>query len=140
MEPALPPRIVLIDGTCIFCNRLVALILRRDRKKLFSFAHLQGALGQRVLARHGRAGDIDGVYLLVDGGTDRERLLVDGEAGRAIWPELFWLANVLKLVPLFVLDLQYRLFAKVRYRLFGQADACIVPSAEDRARLVEDPA
>jgi predicted DCC family thiol-disulfide oxidoreductase YuxK len=129
--------LILIDGTCIFCNRLVAFILRHDKRGQYRFAHLQGALAESVLARHGLQLDIDAIYLISDYGTAQERVHLDGQAGRRIWPSLFWFAYVIWLMPLFLLNLQYRLLAKVRYRLFGQADACIVPSAEERARFLD---
>ena len=43
----------------------------------------------------------------------------------------------LRLVPRPLADLGYRLFARVRYRLFGRRDACRVPAPEERARFLE---
>ena len=129
--------LILVDGTCIFCNRLVSQILRWDKRGLFRFTHLQGERARALLARHGIVLDIDTIYAVTDYGGANERVHLDGEAGRLIWPRLFRLAWLLYLVPLFVLNLQYRLLAKVRYRLFGQADACIVPSPEERLRFLE---
>jgi predicted DCC family thiol-disulfide oxidoreductase YuxK len=40
------------------------------------------------------------------------------------------------LVPLPLLDWYYRVFARYRYRLFGQYDECVVPTPEQRARFV----
>ncbi|HVH46326.1 MAG TPA: DCC1-like thiol-disulfide oxidoreductase family protein [Labilithrix sp.] len=129
--------IILIDGTCIFCNRLVAFILARDAAGLFHFAHLQGPLAQDALLRHGRdPRDVDGVYLLVDAGTPAERLLVDGAAGREIWPRLFKLAMPLRWIPIALLDVFYRVFARYRYRLFGKYDVCRLPTADERRRFV----
>ncbi len=129
--------LILVDGTCIFCDRLVSQILRLDKHGLFRFTHLQGERARALLARHGLALDIDTIYAVSDYGGANERVHVDGAAGRLIWPRLFWFAWLLYLVPLFLLNLQYRLFAKVRYRIFGQADACIVPSPEERLRFLE---
>jgi predicted DCC family thiol-disulfide oxidoreductase YuxK len=130
--------VVFIDGECIFCNRVVSFILAHDPRGLFHFAHLQGPLAKDVLARHGRnADDIDSVYVLVGAGTANERLLWDGRAARAIWPRLFWFASVLWWIPLPILDLAYRAFAKRRYRLFGKYDACHVPTATERGRFLD---
>jgi predicted DCC family thiol-disulfide oxidoreductase YuxK len=130
--------VLLVDGTCIFCNRLVAFILRHDRKGQFHFSHLQSNFGRATLARHGRdPSDVDGVYLLVDAETSNERLLVDGEVGRVIWPALFRAAVVLQWVPLPILNVFYGVFARYRYRLFGKYDSCHVPSAEERERFHE---
>lgn len=130
--------VILIDGECVFCNRVVSLILAHDRRGLFHFAHLQGALAKDVLGRHGRrAGDVDSIYVLLGAGTPDERLLRDGGAARAIWPRLFWFAAALNWVPLPVLDFCYRAFARRRYRLFGKYDVCHVPTPEERLRFLE---
>jgi len=63
-----------------------------------------------------------------------ERVWIDGEAGRQIWPRLYRLARLLRWVPRPLLNLCYRFFARIRYRLFGQARQCIVPTPEERAR------
>jgi predicted DCC family thiol-disulfide oxidoreductase YuxK len=129
--------LILVDGTCIFCNRLVAFILRKDKQGVFRFAHLQGALARAVLDRHGLVPNIDLIYAISDYGGANEHVHVDGAAGRLIWPRLFWFGWLLYLVPLFVLNLQYQLLAKVRYRLFGQANACVMPSAQERLRFLD---
>jgi predicted DCC family thiol-disulfide oxidoreductase YuxK len=130
--------VIFIDGECVYCNRIASFILRHDPRGIFSFAHLQGELGKDVLRRHGRpTDDIDSVYVLLEAGTPDERLLRDGMASRAIWPRLFWLAGVLRWVPLFLLDAGYRAFARRRYRLFGKYDTCHVPSPEERRRFLD---
>ena len=40
---ALPPRIVLFDGVCVFCERSVGWLLKHDRDRRLHFAPLQGA-------------------------------------------------------------------------------------------------
>ena len=138
---ALGKSLILVDGLCIFCNRLVATIAKHDKPGRFFFVHIQSPLGQAILTRHQHdPSDIDTIYLVTDAGTARERLHLDGAAGRLIWPALFRAAVVLRFVPLFVLNLQYRVLARIRYRLFGAADQCIVPSPELRARVLSLPA
>jgi len=127
--------LILVDGTCVFCNRLVAFILRHDTDRQIHFAHLQGGTASTLLARHGIEADIDTIYAVTDFGGEDERILCDGAAGRQIWPRVFRVAAVLHIVPLALLNLQYRLFARIRYRLFGQSDRCIPPPPEDRRRF-----
>ncbi len=130
--------VIFIDGECVYCNRVVAFILRHDRRGIFSFAHLQGGLAREVLEKHGHpTHDLDSVYVLLAAGTPDERLCRDGTASRAIWPRLFWFAAPLRWVPLRLLDFAYREFAKRRYQLFGKYDACHVPSASERARFLD---
>ena len=131
-------RVILVDGECVFCNRLVAYVLRRDREAKFRFAHVQSSYGQAVLARHpAQDAGIDGVYLLLDASTASEKLLVDGHAAREIWPAISRLGVLMKVVPMFLLNAYYWAFARVRYRLFGKYDACYVPTGPERARMIE---
>lgn len=130
--------VIFIDGTCVFCNRLVAFVLDHDRRGEFFFAHLQSSFAERALRRHHfDPGDRDGVYALVSAGRPTERLCVDGAAGRVIWPRLFAVGAVVRWIPLPLLDVFYRAFSRVRFRLFGRYDACRVPTLQERARFVE---
>ncbi|MET0285397.1 MAG: DCC1-like thiol-disulfide oxidoreductase family protein [Polyangiales bacterium] len=130
--------VLLVDGVCVFCNRFVGLILRWDHTRTFHFAHIQGDYGRAVLIKQGRdPQDLDRIYLVANVGTAQERLLVDGEAAREVYPRLSVLGRVARLMPLPLLNLVYAAFARVRYRLVGKYDRCYVPSAEERARYVE---
>lgn len=73
--------ILLYDGVCGLCNRLVQFILRRDPAGVFRFASLQSAVAERVLARHGvGARQLETVYVLVDAELPEERLLAQSDA------------------------------------------------------------
>jgi len=130
--------VIFLDGECVFCNRIASFILAHDRRGLFHFAHLQGALARDVLRRHGQtSSEIDSIYVLTAAATSEERLFRDGRAARAIWPRLFWFAGVVRWVPLPILDFLYRAIAKRRYGIFGKYDACHVPTAEERGRFLD---
>lgn len=132
--------VVLYDGVCGMCNRLVQFLLRRDRDDRLRFAPLQSDLGRALVERHG--GDPDEVstmYLVSKLGTDDERAHRRGPAAvRAIaalgggW-RLF---GVLRIVPALVLNLGYSIVAKLRYRISGRLGACPVPSAESRDKFI----
>lgn len=130
--------VVLVDGVCVFCNRFVGLVLRLDRTRTFHFAHIQGDYGRAILLKHGRdPGDLDPIYLVANADTPDERLLIDGEAAREIYPRLSALGRVARLVPLPVLNLVYVAFARVRYRFVGKYDSCYLPTAKERTRYLE---
>jgi predicted DCC family thiol-disulfide oxidoreductase YuxK len=130
--------VIVVDGTCIFCNRLVDLILRRDRERHFRFAHVQSDFARAALARHGMTPDIDAIYLVCAAETEAEQVLMDGAVGRQVWPRIFPAVGLLmRMTPLPILNLFYRGFARIRYRLFGQYPACRIPTPDERARFVE---
>jgi predicted DCC family thiol-disulfide oxidoreductase YuxK len=73
--------ILLYDGVCGLCNRLVQFVLRRDPEGVFRFASLQSGLAERILARHGAdARDLDSVYVVVNCDQVDERVLARSDA------------------------------------------------------------
>src|SRR6266567_2133210 len=77
----MPGPILLYDGVCGLCNRLVQFILRRDVAGKFCFASLQSGLAERILVRHGaNARDLDTVYVVVNYEQTDERVLPRSDA------------------------------------------------------------
>jgi predicted DCC family thiol-disulfide oxidoreductase YuxK len=136
--------LLLYDGTCGLCQRSVQLVLRHDRRGRFRFAPLQGPTATDVLHRHGLdPADLDTVVAVEDPGGPGERVRVRGRAVVYVLRALgggFRLAALLGFLPTPLLDAAYRLVARRRYRWFGRADACALPSPEQRARFVDSGA
>jgi predicted DCC family thiol-disulfide oxidoreductase YuxK len=134
--------LVLYDGVCGLCSRLVQFVLRRDRRDRFRFAPLQGQLAGALLGRHGLdAGELDTVRVVVEHDSPGERVLSKSEAMLHVLRSLggIWsLARVLALVPTRCLDGLYDLVAARRYRWFGRLDACPVPRPEQRGKFLDD--
>ena len=143
----MPHPIVLYDGVCGLCNRLVQFILRRDPAGIFRFSSLQSALAAEVLARHGaNSQDLDTVYVVVEYGQHGERVLPRSDAIIFVLRQLgtsdramFWRisASLLQLVPAPLRDWGYRLVARNRYRVFGRSDICILPAPANRDRFLD---
>ncbi len=133
--------IILYDGVCGLCDRLTRLIIRRDRRRQFRFASLQGDSAARVLSRYGRdPRDLDTLYVICRHGTPSESLLSRSEAVLFVLSELggVWrLSRALRWLPTFLVDHGYGLVARYRYRVFGRYDACPVPEPSDRGRFIE---
>jgi len=133
--------VILYDGVCGLCHRLVQFVLARDRRGVFRFAPLQGAFAREVLLRHGKnPNDIDMIHLVIDADLPSERLLSAGRAAVAILRELggAWrIAGVLGVLPAGILDAAYRVVSTRRYRWFGKLDQCAVPAPELRERFIE---
>ena len=67
--------ILLYDGVCGLCNRLVQFTLRHDVKRRLKFAALQSDFAAQILSRHGlNPKDLDTVYLVEAYGLPGERL------------------------------------------------------------------
>jgi predicted DCC family thiol-disulfide oxidoreductase YuxK len=122
--------LLLYDGDCDLCSGAVRFVLNRDHAALFRFAPLQGPLAATLLPRHGAdPGDLGSLLVLTDLGGPGERLHCRGGAVLLVLDSLggWWrlLGTLLRLVPRPVLDLGYRLVARVRRR---------IPSASHRGR------
>jgi len=129
--------IVLFDGVCNFCNGAVNFIIKHDLENRFRFAPLQSEFGEQMKAKFSIGDDVDSVVLIEDGNA-----YLHSSAGLRIAKGLggIWsLAYVFIIVPAFIRDRAYKLFAKYRYRLFGRQDACMLPTPAVRERFLSEP-
>lgn len=127
-------RIVLFDGVCNYCNAMVNFTIRHDPEKKFRFATLQSDIGQKLLVEHAIGKDIDSVILIENG-----RAFTHSTAGLRIARNLsgiYSLSYVFIIIPAFIRDWAYKLFAKYRYRLFGRTDACMIPTNDVKERFL----
>ncbi len=129
---------LLFDGYCYACNWLVNLLLRVDHQKRFKFAALQSEAGRRVINEAGMSSefnDVETVILVIDG-----RVYAYSGAVFEVLRILGWPWKVLlmfSVLPRGFTDLLYEAFASVRYRLFGKAESCRLPNANERERFLE---
>jgi len=157
--------VLLYDGVCGLCNRMVQFVLRRDPAAVFRFAALQSALATSILARHGAdARDLDTVYVVVNYEVEDELLLSRSDAvsfilqhmgaaelrsaGPGLRPgptqakptpgSLFWrlVGRALRVIPRSLRDWGYRMVARNRYRIFGRYDTCPMPTEGTRSRFL----
>ncbi len=126
--------IILFDGVCNFCDSTVQFIIKRDQVGYFQFASLQSDIGQNLLAQFNISKTIDSVILI-----EHEQVFFESTAALKIckkldrlWPCLY----LFILVPPFIRNALYRLFAKYRYRLFGQKSECLLPTPSQRQRFL----
>jgi predicted DCC family thiol-disulfide oxidoreductase YuxK len=143
--------VLLYDGVCGLCNRMVRFVLRRDHDQIFRFASLQSGLAQHILAAHGvNAVDLDSIYIVTNydfkklsknGADNNEALLARSDAVLFVAHELGGMLRVLATflggLPLGFREWGYRIVARNRYRIFGRYDACLLPSEETRARFLD---
>ena len=136
----LPARVVFFDGLCGMCDRTVQMLLERDTEERLCFAPLQGVTAQRLResCESGFPTDADSLVFLDNAGAT-PRFLLRSRASFAIAREVPSLRRWawLSLLPRPLTDLAYRALAALRYRLFGQLDACRIPRPEQAARFLD---
>ena len=136
--------LMLFDGLCGLCNGAVRWVTQHDHADRFRFTPLQSELTATILRRHGidREAILKGntVYLVLDAGTEHERLLTKSNVtvnmllvlgGR--WRVLGYL---LWAVPSFVRNAAYSIFARYRYRLTGRYEVCPLPTDAERMKFI----
>ena len=127
--------ILLFDGVCNLCNRLVIFLIRRDKKARIKFAPLQSQTGELYLEKNNLAIDEINSIVYIEG----ENLFLKSSAILHLFKVLggVWsMIYLLSIIPKFIRDFFYDSVAKSRYRIFGKADACMVPSAEFADRFL----
>lgn len=134
--------IILYDGVCGLCNRLVQFLLKHDREGRLRFASLQSDFAAKVLGRHGiDPTDLDTVHVVVNHDQPDERVLQRSDAILRTGRELggFWGASssLARVVPRPLRDVVYRLVATNRYRMFGKFDTCMLPDPSQRSRFLD---
>jgi len=133
--------LVLYDGVCGLCNRLLQFLLAHDHRAVFSFASLQSSIGQAMVERFGGdPHDLNSFYLFANYKTPRIKPLIKSRAAIFVAGELGWPWKVLRaagFLPTVALDLIYDLIARNRYRVFGRSETCLVPAPQVRDRFVE---
>lgn len=115
--------ILLFDGFCNLCSRLVNFIIKRDKKAKFLFVSMQSASGQSLLKNFGLpTDDFDSVVYI-----RRDIYFLKSSAILHILKELggIWkLFYFLIILPSFFRDFIYKIIALTRYRIFGRQDSC----------------
>lgn len=142
LESSAPSPVLLFDGECGLCNRVVRLLLRLDREGRLRFAPLQGVHAQAYLRAAGLPTENFDTLVLVgdwDGPCRNEYLLrtdavvaalrLAGPLGREF-------AAVVAVFPARWRDAAYRLVARFRYRLFGEWRPRPLPRPEWAARFL----
>lgn len=133
--------LVLYDGVCGLCNRLLQFLLVRDSRRVFNFAPLQSPTGRAVVARSGNnPDDLASFYVFANYRSPEAVLFTKGRAALFVARVLGWpwkVAGLFGVLPTALLDRLYDVVARNRYRVFGRQEQCLTPRPEYRNRFVD---
>ena len=137
--PAPDNPILLYDGVCGLCNRLVQFVLKHDTHAGFRFAALQSDYASRILLGQGfDPKDLNTLYVVQEPG---ERLTARSDAVIVLLRNLggLWgaVGVALSILPKPLRDWAYGAVARRRYRIFGKYDACMLPEKKYRDRFLD---
>lgn len=136
--------LVLYDGVCGLCNRVVHLLLRYDRADRLRYAPLDSDIARAMLRRHPSLPQThesaQSVIVFLNCLTPRESVHQRSDAvlaGMRSLPKLWKVAALLLgLIPRTLRDSAYRIVARLRYRLFGRYATCPIPTEAERSRIL----
>jgi predicted DCC family thiol-disulfide oxidoreductase YuxK len=133
--------VLLYDGTCGLCNRMVRLLLRTDKAGRLRFAPLQSGPAQAYLrAQVLPTEDFDSLVFVPDWNAPTAggyRLRTDGALAAAaevggVWRLVTWM----RVLPAWARDPFYKLVARTRYALFGEYRPSPLPKPEWEQRFL----
>ena len=141
MPTPLRQAVLLYDGQCGLCNRIVVVLLRTDRQGRLRFAPLQSEPAQAYLRSVGLpTKDFDSLVFVPDWNRPLEApplVRTDGvlaacaEVGGG-WRVLAWL----RIVPRTLRDPFYKVVARSRYALFGEYRPAPLPDPDWERRFL----
>lgn len=136
MNPDKP--ILVFDGVCVLCSRLLRLVLWADREEQdIQFATAQSEIGQRALSELKL--DIENfktvllIYPNSDVYTKMDVVIEVGKTLGGFWRVLY----VFKILPQKTRNKLYDFIAARRYKWFGKSDYCALIPAKYKDRIIQ---
>jgi predicted DCC family thiol-disulfide oxidoreductase YuxK len=129
------PVIIAYDGECMMCSRGIRFLAEHDHRRRLRFVTLQSRIG-REMEYEATDTALSTVVVKKDGRslTHSDAILHILKPMGGPWAILGGLGLVL---PRGMRDAIYRFIARNRYRWFGKADLCSLPSDALRERLID---
>lgn len=127
-------QILFFDGVCNLCNGLVDFMIQRQKTPHIFFAPLQGKTAKLRLPPE-RVSDLDTVVYQRKG-------KIHLQSSAVLWAvsdlNVFYKPLLIGLlIPTPLRNAIYNFVAKNRYRFFGKASSCRLPTPEERAFFLD---
>lgn len=133
---ALNKPVLLFDGVCNLCNGVVQFVIKRDPEGRFKFSSLQSNTGQELLEKFNLPTTDFESFVLIEG----DRYYKKSTAALRLFKKLgggWQLLYAFMIIPAPIRDFFYSLVANNRYKVFGRADQCWIPTPDLRARFLD---
>ena len=130
-------KIILFDGVCDLCNRIVIEVIKRDKKNIFLFTALQSEIGQKIIQEI--EVDLSKVDSIILYDPNRHVHHIKSSAALRIMDEfsgLWKLMQLFRIFPTALNNIFYDFVARNRYKWYGKKDFCMVPTPDLKARFL----
>lgn len=132
--------LVFYDGQCGFCDQVVHVLLKADKRRIFLFAPLQGKTAALMLKDlPDEMKGVDSLVLIEDYQLPTQRYYVLGKGAlRIAWllGGWWWLIGWISFLPAGLYNWAYRLVARNRHRIFPNL-SCVIPDPQQKQRFLE---
>jgi predicted DCC family thiol-disulfide oxidoreductase YuxK len=129
--------LVVFDGVCNLCVGSVKFILAHEASDSLQFASIQSPHGSRLVRELGFDPADAKTFVFVEDGV----AFVRSDAALRLARHLRWPwrgLTAFRVIPRPLRNWVYNLVAANRYRWFGRAEACMVPTPALKRRFVEE--
>lgn len=130
--------VLLYDGYCPTCNWSVNFIIDKDvNNKTMKFASLQSDFAEFIMKSDSSLKEIDSVIVV---GKKSGKIWTKADAFLVVMDYLggkWKFFKVFHIIPRFIRNFFYDLFAKNRYKITGKYDVCMIPDQATRERTME---
>lgn len=135
--------IIFYDGVCGLCNSFVKFVLANTQEdSRYYFASLQSEFAKEKLAEYDiDALDLDSISVLTSYESNDCKALRKSDAVIFIMRKMKtpfpFLAAITSILPKPVRDFGYTCVAKIRYKIFGKYETCMLPNSKDAEKFIE---
>jgi predicted DCC family thiol-disulfide oxidoreductase YuxK len=127
--------VIIYDGICYLCQSSINFIIAHDSEQQFMFTPLQSDFAQSLMAKYGLTHLVQDTFILIKD----EQYYTQSDAALEVSKSFKDWAKVLRgfqYLPKAFRDKCYQLIAGNRYKMFGKAEQCLMPSKELSARFI----
>ncbi|SDE29903.1 Predicted thiol-disulfide oxidoreductase YuxK, DCC family [Pricia antarctica] len=130
-------KLVLFDGVCNLCNGAIQFMIKHDKEDTFLYAALQSDIGKKLIAeRNIDTEKVDSILLIEPGVAYYDK----SDAALQIGKQLRGyrtISSILYLIPSGLRNIVYDFIARNRYNWYGKREACMIPTAELKAKFLD---
>lgn len=130
-------KLILFDGHCGLCNKLVDYVLKKDRNHIFKLAPIQGTTAKSLNFLNDKLDTTNPTSMVYI--ESKDRIYYKSDASLKVLSELSRFGGIyraLLYIPKSLRTLCYDLVARHRYNIFGRIDTCRLPTRGEKDRLL----
>ena len=128
--------IIIFDGECLFCNKSINFIIKRDKKEKFIFTTFQSEYADVLFQKYKIFNKTPDTVIVIK----NDICYIKSDAVFEILKELSFswsLCRIFKILPKKARDYIYDKISQNRYRFYGKKDICMTPTTQLRKRFYE---